>query len=121
MASDESMLHVHTGEIGTYHGADALDITIKSAPPEGRPFAPDRWAMVLGVKRGRLSADAYRAYYLELMRASYRHQREAWAALLARDEVTLLCYCPPALPFCHRPLLAREILPALGARYCGER
>lgn len=102
MPSDEPLLRVHTAQIGTYYRADALDITIKSAAPEGRPFAPDRWDMVLGVKRGRLSADAYRAYYLELMRASYRSQREAWAALLARDEVTLLCYCPPALPFCHR-------------------
>ena len=55
------MLRVHTAQIGKYHGADALDITIKSAPPEGRPFAPDRWDIVLGARRGRLSADAYRA------------------------------------------------------------
>ena len=115
------MLRVHTGQIGKYHGADALDVTIKSAPPEGRPFAPDRWDMVLGARRGRLSADAYRAYYLELMRASYRQHREVWTTVLARDEVTLLCYCPAATPFCHRYILAREILPRLGARYCGER
>jgi hypothetical protein len=115
------MLRVYTAQIGTYHGADALDITIKSAPPDGRPFAPDRWDMVLGVKRGRVSQDAYRAYYRRLMRESYRQHGEAWAAVLSRDEVTLLCYCPPALPFCHRRILAREILPALGAQYCGER
>ncbi|MBI4542749.1 MAG: hypothetical protein HY705_06940 [Gemmatimonadetes bacterium] len=114
-------MRVYTAQIGTYYGADALDITIKSAPPEARPFAPDRWDMVLGAKRGRLSQSAYHAYYLDLMRASYRQQREAWAALLARDEVTLLCYCPATVPFCHRRILAREILPALGARYCGER
>src|SRR5258708_28948265 len=71
---------------GSYHGAAALDITIRSAPREGRPFAPDRWDMVLGAKRGRLSQDAYRSYYLDLMRASYRQHREAWADLLARDE-----------------------------------
>jgi len=115
------MVRVYTAQIGKYHGAGALDITIKSAPPEGRPFAPDRWDMVLSAKRGRLSADAYRAYYLELMRASCRQHLEAWAALLARDEVTLLCYCPATVPFCHQHILAREILPALGARYYGER
>jgi hypothetical protein len=115
------MLCVYTAQIGRYHAADALDVTIKSAPPAGRAFAPDRWDMVLGAKRGRLSADAYRAYYLELMRASYRRHRQSWATLLARDEVTLLCYCPPSMTFCHRHILAREILPALGARYCGER
>lgn len=115
------MLRVYTAQIGTYHGADALDITIKSARPEGRPFAPDRWDMVLGVKRGHVSHGAYRAYYLEGMRESYRRHGDAWAALLARDEVTLLCYCPPAMPVCHRRILAREILPVLGAQYCGER
>lgn len=115
------MLRVYTAQIGKYHGADALDITIKSAPLEGRPFAPDRWDIVLGAKRGHLSQDAYRTYYLNLMRASYREQGEAWTNLLARDEVTLLCYCAPTVSFCHRRILAHEILPALGARYCGER
>ncbi len=41
--------------------------------------------------------------------------------MLARDEVTLLCYCAPTVSFCHRRILAHEILPALGARFCGER
>ncbi len=115
------MLRVYTAQIVKYHGADALDITMKSAPPEGRPFAPDRWDMVLGAKRGRLSQGVYRAYYLDLMRARYREHRKAWADLLARDEVTLLCYCAPTVSLCHRRILAREILPALGAQYCGER
>ncbi|MBI2534828.1 MAG: hypothetical protein HYW03_21825, partial [Deltaproteobacteria bacterium] len=101
------MLRVYTAQIGKYHGADALDVTIKSAPPEGRPFAPDRWDMVLGAKRGRVSADAYRTYYLDLMRTSYQRHRQAWATLLARDEVTLLCYCPASTTFCHRHILAR--------------
>jgi hypothetical protein len=33
---EESMLRVYTAQIGTFRGADALDITIKSAPREGR-------------------------------------------------------------------------------------
>ena len=115
------MLRVYTSQIGKYGGADALDITIKSARPEGRPFAPDRWDVVLGAKRGRLSQGAYRTYYLDLMRTSYRQHRTAWAELLARDEVTLLCYCAPTVSYCHRRILSREILPALGAHYCGER
>ena len=114
------MLRVYTAQIGKYNGVDALDITIKSAPPEGRPFAPDRWDMVLGAKRGRLSPDAYRTYYLDLMRASHRQHREAWADLLARDAVTLLCYCAPTVPFCHRRILAHEILPALGTAASAE-
>ena len=36
-----------------------------------------RWDMVLGAKRGRLSQDAYRTYYLDLMRARYRQHRKA--------------------------------------------
>jgi hypothetical protein len=115
------MLRVYTAQIGKYDRTDALDITIKSAPLEGRPFAPDRWEMVLGAKRGRLSPEAYRAYYLHLMRASYRQHPEAWANLLARDEVTLLCYCASTVSFCHRRILAHEILPELGAQSCGER
>ena len=118
---EEPMLRIYTAQIGRYHGANALDITIKSAPPEGRPFAPDRWDMVLGAKRGRVSADAYRDYYLKLMRTSYRQHPQAWTVLLARNEVTLLCYCTAATPFCHRHILARDIRPVLGARYCGER
>jgi hypothetical protein len=115
------MLRVYTAQIGKYQGADALDITIKSAAPEGHPFAPDRWDMVLGVKRGHISADAYRTYYLALMRASYRQHQQEWTKLLARNQVTLLCYCSAATPFCHRHILSRDILPALGALYCGER
>ena len=50
---------------------------------------------------------------------AYRENRERWAALLARPEATLLCFCnDPAR--CHRTVLAR-LLVKLGATYCGER
>lgn len=58
--------------------------------------------------------------YLEEMRASYRASRAAWDALLARPVVTLCCYCTDP-EHCHRTLLARDILPKLGATYGGER
>ena len=115
------MVRVFTAQIGRYHGPDPLDITIKSAEPEGRPFAPDDWQMVMGVKQGRISPETYRAYYTELMRKNYGAHRAAWDALLAREEVTLLCYCPPTFLACHRLILGRDILPQLGATWCGER
>ncbi len=57
--------------------------------------------------------------YTAEMRISYRNRRAAWDALLARDEVTLCCYCPDAV-HCHRTLLA-DILRQLGATVHGER
>lgn len=111
---------VHTAQIGRYGGADRLDITIKSAPPEGRPFAPDRWDLVLGAKRGTISPREYREYYTALMVHSQTVHPTAWAALLARDRVTLLCYCAPTFRVCHRRLLA-EILVGCGAHDAGER
>lgn len=58
------------------------------------------------------------------MRESYRRERSRWQALLARPEVTLMCYCTPGpdgVLRCHRRLLAEAILPRLGAEDCGER
>lgn len=58
--------------------------------------------------------------FREEMRASYRANRAAWDALLAREVVTLCCFCSDP-ERCHRTLVAREILPKLGAIYGGER
>ena len=82
---------------------------------------------VEGAEAMRRAADAVRdstwALYVEAyrgeMRESYRTQRAAWDALLARESVTLVCYCAdPAR--CHRTLLA-GILAKLGATVAGER
>lgn len=62
----------------------------------------------------------YQRAYLAEMRTSYRANRAAWDALLARPIVTLCCYCTDP-ERCHRTLLARDILPKLGATYGGER
>lgn len=62
----------------------------------------------------------YEPLFLGEMRANYRAHRPAWNALLARDEVTLLCVCTHATR-CHRHLLRARILPALGATDGGER
>jgi uncharacterized protein YeaO (DUF488 family) len=119
-------LCVFTARIG-YSGFDRLDVTRKSAGPEGLPFAPS-WqilAPVLAMRRRRGQRAARSAWpryvvdYTAEMRRSYREHRAVWDKLLARDEVTLVCYCPDPM-FCHRTLLA-SILMACGAKYAGER
>ena len=61
----------------------------------------------------------YREAYTMEMRESYRANRPAWDALLARESVTLVCYCTDP-ERCHRTLLA-GILAKLGATDAGER
>lgn len=129
-------LEVYTARV-TYAGPDRLDITRKSAGPEGLPFAPS-WAIVRPMidarRRWRADGTAFadrvieenRLWYDYLvafraeMRASYRAHRAAWDALLARERVTLVCYCTDPYK-CHRTVLARSFLTALGAVYQGER
>ena len=116
-------LLVYTARIG----AAGLDITRKSASGTGLLFAPS-WSILTPAIEARHSGDpareaaAWEAYipaYLAEMRASYRAHRPAWQALFARGKVTLLCYCTDP-ERCHRTLLARDILPKLGAVYMGE-
>ena len=111
-------LHVYTAQLGTYQGPDALDVTIKSSTGLGRVFAPTRWDMVMGVKRGRVNQEAYQQWYLDVLRDSYRRHRQEWDTLLSRRRVVLLCYCPPGA-FCHRLILA-DVLGKLGAELRGE-
>lgn len=119
-------LRVHTARV-SYSGLDRLDVTRKSAGPDGIPFAPS-WSILgpalklrrrQGARRLRSAWPQYAADYTAEMRRSYRDQRAAWERLLARFEVTLVCYCTdPA--HCHRTVLA-EMLVRLGATYHGER
>lgn len=62
----------------------------------------------------------YEPAYLAEMRESYRVNRQAWNALLARERVVLVCYCVDS-ERCHRTLLGQRILTAFGAVYEGER
>lgn len=119
------MTLVHTARV-TYAGLDRLDITRKSGEA-GLPFAPS-WTILrpmLELRRaeGTMSVayawPQYVADYTAEMRTSYREHRAAWDALLARDEVTLCCYCVDP-QHCHRTVLA-GILGKLGATVKGER
>ncbi len=70
-------------------------------------FAP-AWDMVMGIKQGRLSEDAYRQQYIDMMRESWAYRRLEWEKVLQMDQVALACYCS-AGKFCHRHIL-KEIL-----------
>ena len=98
----------------SYIGSDRLDITVKTGK---KTFAPT-WEMVMKTKKGLMSQEEYTHKYTELMRISYRENRQEWEELLARNRVVLVCFCP-AGAFCHRALLA-EMLEKLGAKYMGE-
>lgn len=62
----------------------------------------------------------YEPAYTDEMRVSYRQNRRAWDAVLARTRVVFCCYCGKAvLPHCHRIIL-RAIFVKLGAEDGGE-
>lgn len=117
-------LAVYTARV-SYGGPDRLDVTRKSAGPDGLPFAPSWRILRPALDARRAGGDwsaawaEYVGHYLDDMRASYREHRAAWHALLGREEVTLVCYCKDPL-FCHRRLLA-ELLVRCRATYHGER
>lgn len=120
------MTLIYTAHI-SYDGEDRLDITRKSAGADGMVFAPS-WRILLPALRGRdagLDAETWPVYvaaYQREMAASQQTLRRAWRALLARPQVTLVCYCQihPRQMHCHRVLLA-SMLEVQGARYQGER
>lgn len=136
-------LTVYTARIG-YVGLDALDITRKSGRGDALVFAPSWsilrpaldararaaeasklwWSCLAETDEGpAILAAAWAEYvpaYVAEMRASYRAHRPAWDRLLGEVLVTLTCYCVDP-ERCHRVLLARDILPKLGATYAGER
>ena len=139
-------LVIHTGNLTRLYALaargqgdpDLLDVTRTTAnrehraglPSPGAPFAPS-WSILnpalAARKAGALElhwpvyVEAYRAE----MRASYRANRAAWDAFLARDRATIVCMCPRREPgagqhhTCHRAILA-SILVKCGAVDCGE-
>jgi hypothetical protein len=113
-------LIVHTARL-TYGGPDRFDVTRAGDHPHGVAFAPS-WAILNEFRRGKDLASAWAGYvpaYTNEMRRSYRENRAVWSALLARESVTLVCFCADHT-HCHRTLLA-GILEKLGATVAGER
>lgn len=84
-----------------YSGEDRYDITAKSGD---RVFAPT-WQLVQSIKNSSITWDEYIVQYTELMRSSYRHNKQYWINLLQQSELTLVCFCNNS-DYCHRTLLA---------------
>ena len=107
-----------------HHKGLVLDVTVMSARPEDRCFAPT-WELVKGAKSGALTWEQYTEGYLALLRARYalgpdkrpldsaaRARMLQVARLASTGDVTLTCYCgDPAR--CHRSLLA-DVLVKIG-------
>ena len=115
-------LRVRTARV-SYGGPDRLDVTRKSG--EAGLFLAPSWAILRPVLDKRREGEpfdwpGYVVAYKAEMRASYRRERAAWDALLARERVTMVCFCTDLVEQCHRHVLRREILPALGAVDGGE-
>lgn len=134
-AAPARALVVRTARMG-YRGDDWIDVSLQGnrtriAKGEsgghrgiGMAFAPSPGLLFpyLRLRQGGHERphhwDEYVRSYTEEMRASYVAQREAWDALLATPEATLLCFCTDASR-CHRTVLA-GILAKLGARIPAE-
>ncbi len=118
------MLHVFTAGLG-YNGSDRLDVSRKGNHPFGVVFAPS-WELLRSYQAKKRAGRADRAawfayeaaYRAEMARSATTHAAH-WEQLLAREIVTLCCYCWSGGP-CHRRVLA-SVLEARGAVYEGER
>jgi hypothetical protein len=128
-------LTIHTARI-SYSGEDRLDVTAKSAPAEGKPFAPTwplvKWGLSMREQAKRKlatrepNARSFNEWWWKIYRMRYEGQMEGsgarfkvtWDALLKRERVVLVCYCTEP-ERCHRSVLA-ELLAAKGAYYAGE-
>lgn len=83
-----------------------------------RALPVPRWA---GEARAALW-ERYEAAYLADLRATYRRDRSAFEAFLARARLVFVCFCTgeaAAAQRCHRFIAAR-VYAKLGAVYCGE-
>lgn len=111
------MLHFNTSSY-RYSGICRCDITYKSTDKVGQLFAPTK-QLVHQYKFNSMSNEDYTNQYYQLMRQSYRQNKEKWLTIINSDEhYVFVCYCK-ANTFCHRYLL-KDILIKLGAIYDGE-
>lgn len=113
LAAGPATLEVWTAPSGR-GDPDELDVTRRTGGP-GDPFAPSDT-----LRHAPAAPPVFEAAYLAEMRQSWKLDRRAWDALLARRRVVLVCGCDDGAR-CHRRVLAEKILVKLGARYAGER
>ncbi|MCX5977303.1 MAG: hypothetical protein NTV33_10885 [Coprothermobacterota bacterium] len=100
-------------------GPDSMDITRGGA---NSVFAPS-WNILKNFKAKAISANQYKKLYWEEMASSWSVDKSPFKTLVAKaaqHPVVLVCYCSTG-QFCHRILLAKEILARrLGCKYLGE-
>ena len=92
-------------------GATVVDVTAKSARGSAKALAPG-WPMVMGYKNGRLTESEYTEQYMEILRKEQRENKERWEKFIRKNDerlVVYLCFCRKG-NFCHRLLLAREVV-----------
>ena len=88
-------------------GIHLLDTTVRS----GEAWLAPTWEMVLAIKDGSISEEAYRKLYVDRMVGSYHAHQDLWLSLIKMDKIAIGCYCA-AGKFCHRHIL-RELLEGL--------
>lgn len=76
-----------------------LDVTVKSGD---KVFAPT-WDILMAYKDTK-DEEVYTKAYLELMRRSFKENRDRWLEVLNMEKVAIACYCHRG-KFCHRYLL----------------
>lgn len=74
-----------------------IDTTVKSGL---KLFAPT-WAIVSGIKSGKITEDEYTEIYYNILRNRYRDNKNEFIKFCEKDKVAVGCYCPSG-QFCHR-------------------
>ena len=133
------MVQVWTGRIGE-GGQTEVNTTFKFAKTINggisKLLAPSE-AIVKGHKHyagdmryrkwDKVSDLQYKQRYLESLRGNFDKNRDVFRELLARDVITITCYCGKHKTFCHRYMLAKYVLArcanyfGLEYSYLGER
>ncbi len=111
------MLNFNTAQF-KYSGQHRIDITYRTKDSIGKLFCPNQ-QLVFNYKNEKINKEEYTIQYYQLMRNSYRINKDKWLYVLNNNHrFIFVCYCTTDT-FCHR-LLLKDILIKLGGIYDGE-
>lgn len=104
------MLKIYTIQLSkwrlaTAKGIKITDTTVKSGHHQ---LAPS-WDMVNGIKNGFISEMEYKRRYKEVIERSQKNYPDFWRLLIENEIICLACYCRAGY-FCHRHLLADDLM-----------
>jgi uncharacterized protein YeaO (DUF488 family) len=95
------MVKVQRGQLKITKG---VDVTVKSACPQAKPFAPT-WGLVMGFIEDKITMAEYNTRYRAILPARVRLKDVQWLHDQAIDGVlTVQCYCRDQ-DFCHTHIL----------------